>query len=479
MDTSQLNALYLEHYQFGFDPFSERSPGFQFYKAKRRSVLEQLIHFARYGNFLLLVTGPKGSGKTVLRQAMTAAVKKTALNIVVSAVHAQDAGSLIQHIAHALKVTQADVPSLLAAIEQAVALEQDVHILVDDAHILNESAVLLLQRLAKGTDTARASVFLFGEPSLQTLVADLEQNNGEVEHHLIELEPWSTADIRGYLELRLQAVGRSLDVFMEHELEQLSVESQGWPGLINQQAKDMLLARIFDRPKHSKMPALPYKPLAALLLVAFAFIYFWYQQDEPASEATVSNGQSRPVERAMVTSQRVSEPLQPQKTDRVPLELPLTQAPVAPVEEKVAPAPIKPADTTPAKVAPPKPEKPVVEKKAPVKQAPVKQAQVKAAKPKPPAKSASNWYRQQPKQFFTLQVLASGSEQNAQRIVRQGGQQYHYYRKVQQGKSLYVVTFGTYSTRDAAIAAASKLPADLRSAKPWPRTFASITQEMR
>lgn len=511
MEISQANDLYLEHYQFKFDPFAERSSSFQFYKAKRRNVLEQLIHFARYGNFLLLITGPRGSGKTVLRHAMVAAAKESALNIVISGFQAQDAGILIQHIAHGLKTEQRDIQGLLGAIEQVTHAGNDVHILVDDAHALNESAIVLLQRLAKGGGEARASVFLFGEPSLQTSLADIEQSNDEVEHHSIELEPWSAADIRGYLQTRLEAAGQTLDIFTDAELEQLCSESDGWPGLVNQAAKEVLMTRIFDQPRRKMLPPLPYKYLLALLAIAFIFIYFLYQQDEQKVAVKAEDSVDAPIERAMVSSQRVSEQNTALKTERVPLQLPLPEdsatASALAIQQAQAVEPTQPTITqqeaavdvveppleialaeqsapepppapvvkqTPPPVAQPKPKpKPAP---AAVKQpAPVKKS---AAQPVRAATQGSAWYGQQPKQRFVLQVFASGSEQTAKSFVQRNGLQYHYFRKQHQGKYLYVVTYGSFASHEAAVAAARNLPAELRSNKPWPRTFASIVQEI-
>ena len=58
---------YLDYYQFEHDPFSDHRASFKFFSAKRQSVLVEMQHIARYSNLMLVVTGPQGSGKTVLR----------------------------------------------------------------------------------------------------------------------------------------------------------------------------------------------------------------------------------------------------------------------------------------------------------------------------------------------------------------------------------------------------------------------------
>ncbi|MDD2223230.1 MAG: cell division protein, partial [Pseudomonas sp.] len=50
---------YLDHYQFEHDPFLERGVNFKFFAAKRRPVLVELHHLARYSKLMLVVTGPQ------------------------------------------------------------------------------------------------------------------------------------------------------------------------------------------------------------------------------------------------------------------------------------------------------------------------------------------------------------------------------------------------------------------------------------
>lgn len=498
MDNSQLDALYLEHYQFRFDPFSGKGNAFQFFKARRRGVLEQLAHFARYGDFLLLVTGPRESGKTVLRHALAASTGESARSVVISAAQAREAGTLIRHIAHELQGSYTDLTGLLETLGQHVASGQSIHILVDDAHLLGDSAIMLLQRLSRGSGKARASVFLFGEPSLQTLVDGISQGHDEVGHHLIELEPWSATEIQAFLQGRLEAAGRSLDVFTDAELERICVESEGWPGRINSIAKEILLARIFDQPVPGRLSPLPYKHLLALLVIAFLFVFVLYQQDGKKKEDSTLTAPKAAVERVAVNGPHVTQQADPVRTERVPLPLPLEpaepetggQEPVAGqpvvVEKPVSAAPVfveeelrqaEPAVVEPkqAPAAAVQPQQPAITEKAAAK--PARQA------PKPPAKPAGAvqggyaWFAQQPASHYTLQVFASGSEQTARRAVQKYGGQYHYFRKRHQGKYLYVVTYGSFSSQAEAAAAASKLPADFQG-KPWARTFASIVKEI-
>jgi DamX protein len=74
--------------------------------------------------------------------------------------------------------------------------------------------------------------------------------------------------------------------------------------------------------------------------------------------------------------------------------------------------------------------------------------------------------------------LGARAERSAQAFVSEHGAEYRYFRKQHQGQPLYVVTYGSFATRDAAQAALRGLPAKVQAGKPWPRTFGSIKQEI-
>ena len=127
----------------------------------------------------------------------------------------------------------------------------------------------------------------------------------------------------------------------------------------------------------------------------------------------------------------------------------------APVTKPVAAAPVaKPAPAPAAKPA----EKPVTVAKA--------------------GAAGSSWYSSQPTGNFVVQILGTSSEANAQAFVKEQGGEYRYFKKVLNGKPLYVITYGNFSSRAAAESAIKALPAKVQAGKPWPRTVASVQQEL-
>lgn len=543
MSSLHADEAYLGHYQFTHDPFAARVPGFKFFPAQRKPVLGQLHHLARYSQLMLVVSGPHGSGKTLLRQALVASTNKQAVqSLVVSARNSAEVGGLLRQIAQGLNIAQADVRSVLAQIAQLSITGQEVYLLVDDAEELDDASLENLLTLSQGNVEARAHVFLFGEDSLLERLDTL--NEGEERFHVIELQPYSPEETREYLAQRLEGAGREIDLLSDEQVEDIHLQSGGWPGAINQVARDLLIeAMLAQRGAARKSPggfSLPKKHLLALAVVGIGVIAAWMMQgrNEPApdsapatAEAQVDGeagspavefagssqplplplvGEAQPVIReplAQAAGQGEMEDAPAQEgasnvpptvtTTAPPVGVPAGPAPAAPVQpiasaqplpvpsKPIAVAPATPVAPAPVPAAPapePKPTAPAAPVAKPAAtQAVVKPAEKPVAAPAAPVSAGSAggaWYRGQSGSHFALQVLGTSSESNAKAFVQQNGGQYRYFKKLHQGKALYVVTYGSFSSRSAAQAAIKSLPAKVQAGKPWPKTFASIQQEM-
>jgi len=158
-----------------------------------------------------------------------------------------------------------------------------------------------------------------------------------------------------------------------------------------------------------------------------------------------------------------------------------TVAPPAGIQPGPAPTPAAKPVPAPTQVATakPAPAAPAV-KPAPAPAKPVAVATAKPAeKPAPAAKAAGGtWYAGQPTSNYVVQILGTSSETTAQNFVKEQGGEYRYFKKVLNGKPLYVITYGNFANRDAAVTAIKALPAKVQAGKPWPRTVASVQQEL-
>lgn len=293
MSSLHADEAFLAHYQFSHDPFAPRVPGFKFFPAQRKPVLGQLHHLARYSQLLLAVTGPLGSGKTLLRQALVASTNKDAVSsVVISGRSVTDEATLLRQLAQGLGITQTSIEAILAKVAQLAITGQDVYLLVDDAEQLRDDALEVLLLLAAGNSEARLHVFLFGEPELLSRLEVLSE--GEERFHAIELQPYSEEETREYLAQRLEGAGQGIELISADLLADIHEQSGGWPGTINQTARDaMIEAMLADRSGERKAAGagfkLPKKHLAILGVVAIGVIAAWFMQGKTTKPETASN----------------------------------------------------------------------------------------------------------------------------------------------------------------------------------------------
>ncbi|WP_213875596.1 AAA family ATPase [Pseudomonas sp. dw_358] len=547
MTSLHADEAFLGHYQLEHDPFAARVPGFKFFPAQRKPVLGQLHHLARYSQLLLVVTGPLGSGKTLLRQALVASTNKQSVqSVVLSARGAGDAAAVLGQVAQALGVAQLDVSAILAQIVQLALTGQEVYLLVDDAEQLDESALEALLALAAGAPEGRPHVFLFGEPSL---IASLDNLAVEQEvFHVIELEPYTEDETREYLAQRLEGAGQGIKLFTNEQITDIHENSAGWPGAINQVARDAMIEAMIASRSAVKRPSMGFKmpkklvlAFSAVVVVAVAAAWIIPGHKGP-STAGVPQQAQLPLGQGQPTTAKSNNGDGPAvefsgNTQALPLNgQPVVRSPLASnagagagagdadgedtnAGALPAPAPATPNNAVPQSsfkpptvttTAPPvgmeagpaatmaeTPAPAPVKERAPVaaaKPAPVKPVHVAEAKPahvpkvepkvepkvveKPVAHGAGgSWYAGQAPGNYVVQIIGTSSEATARTYTAQGGE-YRYFKKTLQGKPLYVVTYGNFANRAAALAAIKNLPEKVQAGKPWPRSVASVQQDL-
>ena len=517
MTSLHADEAFLGHFQLNHDPFAPRVPGFKFFPAQRKPVLGQLHHLARYSQLLLVVAGPEGSGKPLLRQALVASTnKQTVQSVVVSARGASDAAGVLRQIAQTLNVADADIGSILAQVVQLALTGQEVYLLIDDAEQLDDSALEALLALANGTPEGRPHVFLFGEPSM---IAALEQLSPEEERfHVIELQPYTEEETREYLAQRLEGAGAGIELFSAQQISDIHESSDGWPGNINQVARDAMIEAMIASRSAVKRPRMGFNmpkkhvlAIGAVVVVAVAAaILIPGRSKAPtaptAEQAQLPLGQAAPNGGANPSIDFAGSS-QPMPLPLVGQSQPVMRGPLAEAAGGIAEgddggvpaveggASVPPTVTTTAPpVGVPAGEKPVTAPAAPVtaaKPAPAPVAKpAPAAAPKPAVKPAeqpvavakaaagSSWYASQPTSNYVVQIVGTSSEASAQNVVKDLGGQSRYFKKMLNGKPLYVVTYGNFPSHAAATAAIKNLPAKIQAGKPWPRTVASVQQEL-
>ena len=509
MNSLHVDDAFVSHYQLSYDPFAAKVPNFKFFAPQRKPVLGQLHHLARYSQLLLVVLGPQGSGKTLLRQALVASSNKQVVqNLVVSASNASSRAALLSYIAQGLQAPIVGLAGIQDRIKQLAMTGQEVHLIVDDAELLEDDAIATLIDLASGIDDARAHVFLFADLELETRLTGLGQ--GQDRFHVMHLAPYSEEETRDYLASRLEGAGQGIELFDDEQLAEIHHHSGGWPGLINDVARDVLIEGMHAERDADKTPerafSVPKKHILAVAVILIGVGAAWFMQGRPDSEQMSSSTRTElPLNSAAhspeasnspfvgANSVESSVPSAPINASApVALALPNTAAPVIrqPLAEAASPdaeetviAPetsIKPVTVQPAEPVSTAPEVESKPEQIEVAKAPSAQQVVSETSVKPVQKPAvtGNWYVNQPPGNFTLQVFATAKEDNAKNYIAQFGSGFHYFKKHHQGQLLYVVTYGSFASAQAASSAVAALPAKVREAKPWPKTIATIRQEM-
>src|SRR5690606_30034080 len=90
-----------------------------------------------------------------------------------------------------------------------------------------------------------------------SLIAGLEELSEDLERfHVIELAPYSEEETREYLEQRLEGAGRGIEVFTSEQIVDIHQHSDGWPGAINQVARDTLIEAMIASRTTAKRPSM-------------------------------------------------------------------------------------------------------------------------------------------------------------------------------------------------------------------------------
>ncbi|MBN0986267.1 SPOR domain-containing protein [Amphritea pacifica] len=521
---------------------AEQRKSFFFEPSSRLQLLEKLEHLSRFSDFLLLVTGPEGAGKTTLIRQLQAAENDRTLRLC-SLDGSKTPGlngvlvALSEQLSPELD-TQADNQQMLNAIyrfAQVMAVEHiQWVIIIDNADQLENPVVqLLLQMLseAQGLPVKPHLLMAAGDGFHGRLQGFDEYELLESQVHQLVLEPLTTTEAKSYLLQRYSAAAS----LTEKQLEAVYDASGGYPGSLNQQAE--LLFRSGSVKKTTESTGFSRVHLvsvaAILLLVLLGGLWqYWPESDagttrtqvqiqvpiesgpviaaneSPVAEVKVNqtdNNQSPGSDSLPLLAQSDSREKMspvPQTADRDTVETAETSVPsgepaAGRVSESVntgqsvtktpgSSAPeAKPVDKPVVAVA----DKPVV---APIAPAAKK---VKVIEPEPVVKKApvkaavadNNQLTEAeqtlmgwPASGYTLQMLGAGMRKSAEAFIREQAepQKFYMFQTRYKGNPWFVVVYGQYKDRDAAHAASASLPSALARLKPWARTIQGIQADL-
>jgi len=501
-----------EYYQLSHDPFATRTPGFKFFTPQRKTVLAQLHHLARYGDRLLLVTGPEGSGKTLLRQVLLASSNKdTTQCVVTTARECSGDAALISFFCQAVNAGGRDAPALMLRAEQLHATGINLYLIVDDAQLMEQGALQELVDLSRlGGAESPMRIFLFADDSIQPALDRVDAEEEGVQWlHQIPLQAYSLDETRDYIAQRLDAAGQGIELLDEEQIQWIHRHSGGWPGRVNEAARQSMRDAMeeHDAPVTARGVGLPLKSILAVVLVAIGIGFAWFMGDRQEAPTTTVLELPDPVVSVTVSDDPQLEELtelnskpgaavlaQERETVSEPETAVAEKAPSASSEERLATVNLFPSnqpatepsagasmpatatDSDSRVTAEPADTKSVAQKAAPV---PI------AAPPKvePVASSGvhgADWYRASAAGNYVLQVLGSQRREAAKGFIaaHSGVADLGMFETTYQGKPWFVVTQGNYANRQQAQQGVSVLPEPMRRGNPWPRAMADIQKSL-
>ncbi|WP_201356399.1 SPOR domain-containing protein [Amphritea japonica] len=500
---------------------AEQRKSFFFEPASRLQLLEKLEHLSRFSDFLLLVSGPSGAGKTVLLQQLKALESDRTLRLCsIDAVETPGLNALLVSLSEQLSPeidTQADNQQILNAIYDFVRVMAAEHlqwsIIIDNADQLEKPALqLLLQMLsdAQGLALKPHVLMAAGEGFGAKLQAFEEYAVLEAQVHNHELEAFTLSEAKKYL-LQRYSASASLS---EKQLQAVYEASKGYPGGLNEQAEQLF--RSGSVSKASQSAGLTRTQLVSvasvLLLVLFGALWQYWPENDNTSDRTQVAIQL-PVEKEVVAAE-VSEPVQEVGVIKPTVTVPGATASVKsdvvvkpdPVKEAAAPSEIvvietpgpeveKDAIAEVKRVEIPALSRPAAEKVVPVvEDQPVSKPVIAPApvvSPKPAPKplisavesslsESEEVLMSWPASGYTLQMLGAGVKKSAEKFINAQAepQKFYLFQTRYKNKPWFVVVYGQYKDRAMAQAASKSLPVTLAKLKPWARTIQGIQTDL-
>lgn len=523
-DTPPSGQLGLTH-----NPFSHPGDGF-FEGAGRQGALEQLRHLSRWSRRLLVVSGPRGIGKTTLYRALSANLDPRAKAARINGTLVSSGRDVMVSIAQGFGIA---VPSnasdqllfelVASGVMDAAASDRVCMVLIDDAQLLDARAIDQILNVIAQQDLR---VVCFAEKSfLGALQRSAKRLADDVPWHELSLPTFDSDAVRRYVEWRCNEAGyRGHSPFNEEQLDKISQMSAGLPDRINAVASEALIELgIGPKKRRSTFPVV-HRAIAMLLIVVVAALYVvWPASDDMNNPAdTVAMATSAPgalmdadvddldLEEPIEIPQEVAEP--DDQSDRQPVMTrprvdtaaqPSVNAPVSldnqpPVstaesEVKALEPPVEDTDVESgstdsvdvevATVADPQPT--IASQREPViastpRPAPSSAIPVVTAAGSTPWRDG-DWVLAQEDSRYTIQLLGSGDAQRVREYIeaQREPSEFASYPTISKGRTLYIVVYGLFSDKAAADAAAANLPLETGKVSPWVRSIGSIKQAVR
>ncbi len=482
---------YLQAWSLRRHPFAEQiDPEFFYAGNTLAQRLDLLTHLMQFSESIVVVSGPSGSGKTTLLEQFLGHINP---QWVVCAVDGNQGDQLAATLAQAIGVSPGeDEQALLARWAAQSEPSQQMLVVIDNAEKLDIPVCRRICELAELPDGDRLRIVLFGTAEITDRInAALEQLGSKHTSQTLEIPRLTEEETAAYLMYRLAVAGYSGESpFTPTEVRAICKSADGRPGHINRLANESLVdhhmrARIKKRAPIQRDNKKNITPLwiGASLFIAVLAGYLGWQRLTPTEPPAGDSGPAEPV----LSEQEQPLELPAETVDNVPAaqdQKPPASAIPADTEESAAAQPV--ATTIPAAPASDVPTGPLAtDSEADIQKPDKAEATepVKTVADNPETVTASgqprgkDWLLKQPPETFTLQLLGSREPSSILDYIKDNSLDpgsTAFYRGRYRNADWYVLLYGLYNDKAAALAARSTLPDKVQKAKPWPRSLKSV-----
>ena len=532
---------YLEALSLYCAPYENRlDPKFFYASTALMQRLDLLTHLTQFGDSVVVVTGPPGSGKSTL---MSRFVDQANSQWRLCVLDGSEMEQMTVRLSQALRIDAAanenDLVSRWAAQADASQL---LVVLIDNAEQLDQPACNRLCGLLSQPQGERIRIILFGSQDIQQRVKQaLEERACSRTTQMLEVPRLSAEETSSYLMYRLAVAGFSGESpFTATEVRAICKAADGRPAEINRLANDALAdhqARASSRPPlATKTSGTRQRPLwlsASLGILVVAAYVGWQRlslsldsqqqlasmspkqevplrlPQPPSANALVRTGQDGRLRASngqagldtQTPAVSAAEPDAPQQSAAAPSAAAAPQVTENTPDESAAtavaalqgPEATEPQPTTQQRAEQPPLQQPAADLATAEPDHSAAPEQVTAvlasqAESSPGADRSSTgphreaWLLRQPPKSYSLQLLGSRNEKSVTRFIednRLDPRQTAYYRGNFKDSEWFVLLYGLYPSRSAALEARERLPAALRKSKPWPRSLESVHSAIR
>ncbi|MDA8258920.1 MAG: AAA family ATPase [Betaproteobacteria bacterium] len=510
--------MYLDHFGLNEPPFRiTPHTDFFFEGANRGATLDALIYAITHDEGIVKVSGEVGSGKTMLCRVLMERLPDH-VTIIYLANPSLSRDDILYAIADELRL---DVPenarssAVMRALQdhliQSFGEGRQVVVLIDEAHAMPVETLEEI-RLLSNLESNRSKLLqlvLFGQPELNDILArpDMRQLKERITHNF-DLEPLVREDITQYLDFRMRAAGyRGPSVFSPVALKMIAQSSLGLTRRINILADKALLAAFSSGshligPKEIKAAIsdcefseaayggraahkAPVLWIAAAGLLGALVVFVWMTLSRGVADSQATSPNAVATQSGAVAA----APTNPSnKAVTAPTEVPAPPAAsVSPTDTPKLPDPTA-APSSPAPAAAPTAMPPASAPVATAKTDSVAAAPSQTPKPRPGRLTLERieagrlWLQQASNARWFVQVFDTDASRHAEveTLLRNLSASnmdlagIHAYYSELSGKPRYGVIYGDFASREAATAAISDLPKQLRANQPYPRQVARL-----